>query len=182
VSEKRSAVLGLDPELYAILAKSRLGRDAETAQALSAVTERAKKLPGPRDMGLVHWVTGVIALDHRETAKAVEELREAERTLSPHGIVPPPPPHARLWFDLGRAYLAAGDDQNAATRFERVVTRSEGVLNPIEVVRSLYLLGQIAERRGDRDKARQYYQRFVDRWGGGELDREQVADAKRKLQ
>jgi tetratricopeptide (TPR) repeat protein/TolB-like protein/predicted Ser/Thr protein kinase len=182
VSETRSGVPGRDPELYVILAKSRLGRDADVTQALSALAARAATLPGPRDMGLVHWVTGVIALDHREDAKALEELRDAERTLSPYGILPPPPPHARLWFDLGRAYLAVGDDQNAATRFERVVTRSEGIIYPIEVVRSLYYLGQIAERRGDRDKARQYYQRFVDRWGGGEMDREHVADAKRKMQ
>jgi tetratricopeptide (TPR) repeat protein/TolB-like protein/predicted Ser/Thr protein kinase len=181
VSETRSGIPGRDPELFVILAKSRLGRDADVTQSLSAMATRAATLPGPRDMGLVHWVTGVIALDHRENGKALEELREAERTLSPYGILPPPPPHARVWFDFGRAYLAAGDDQNAATRFERVVTRSEGVLYPIEVVRSLYFLGEIAERRGDRDKARQYYQKFVDHWGSGEIDRDHVTEAKRKL-
>jgi len=48
-------------------------------------------------------------------------------------------------------------------------------------VRSLYFLGQIAERRGDREKARTFYQRFVNCWGDGDIDREHVADAKKKL-
>lgn len=48
---------------------------------------------------------------------------------------------------------------------------------PIELVRSLYFLGQISERKGDRDKARDYYRRFVQYWGEGEMDREKVAEA-----
>jgi hypothetical protein len=30
-------------------------------------------------------------------------------------------------------------------------------------------------RRGERAKARDYYRRFLDHWGGGELDRDRVA-------
>jgi hypothetical protein len=35
--------------------------------------------------------------------------------------------------------------------------------------------------KGDRVKARDYYKRFVQYWGEGDMDRERVADATRKL-
>jgi tetratricopeptide (TPR) repeat protein len=86
-----------------------------------------------------------------------------------------------IWFDLGSALLAAGRDDDAAKRFQLIVDRSERLYFPIEYVRSLYFLAQIAERRADRPKAREYYQRFVDFWGDGDIDRERVAEARRKI-
>ena len=69
-------------------------------------------------------------------------------------------------FDLGCAYLAAGDDANAATRFQRVVDSTERVRSPIEFVRSLNVLSQIADRHGDHAKAREYNRRYLDYWKG----------------
>ena len=181
IAEAVTSVTGSDSACFRVLALSRLGRDADAAKALAELTERAKALPGPRDMRRVHWLIGVMALDHHRVQPAIAELLEAERMLSPRTVVPPPAPHARVWFDLGQAYFAAGDDANAAARFERVVSRVEGVHYPIEFVRSLYFLGQIAERRGDIAKARQFYQRFVDSWAAGDIDRAEVALAQKKL-
>ena len=45
----------------------------------------------------------------------------------------------------------------------------------------MYFLGQITERAGDTSKARDYYRRFVTYWGDGDIDREHVAEAKKKL-
>ena len=79
-------------------------------------------------------------------------------------------------------YLDAHDDPQAQSRFERIVT--SGLLragDPLPFVRSLYLLGQIHERKGDRAKAAEYYRRFVQYWGDGDIDRERVADARKKV-
>jgi len=48
-------------------------------------------------------------------------------------------------------------------------------------VRSFYYLGQIEEQAGEREKAREHYRRFVSYWKDGDLDRERVADAERKI-
>ena len=90
-------------------------------------------------------------------------------------------PYLVIWFDLGTAYVAAGNDAEAAVRFQRIVDSIERREYPLQYVRSLYFLGQIAERRGDREKAHTFYQRFVDCWGDGDIDRERIADAKKKL-
>jgi hypothetical protein len=42
-------------------------------------------------------------------------------------------------------------------------------------------LARIHEDRGEKEEARRYYKRFVDYWGEGDLDREQVEEARRKL-
>jgi hypothetical protein len=41
-------------------------------------------------------------------------------------------------------------------------------------------MGKIYERRGDMDRARQYYRRFMDLWKDGDIDRERVAEARSK--
>ncbi len=180
--DARSSNAGWEISYYAILAQSRLGQDAAAATALDALAARANALPSNREKRQVHWLIGVMALDHHQTAKAIEELRLAESMLPPHALPPPPPPpHVPIWFDLGSAYLAAGDDANAAIRFQRVIDSTERIRAPIEFVRSLYFLGQIAERRGDRAKASEYYRRFVGYWGDGDMDRDRVADARQKL-
>jgi hypothetical protein len=47
--------------------------------------------------------------------------------------------------------------------------------------RSVYLLAQLYEQRGDLDRARQHYARFVALWGDGDMEREWVSDARSKL-
>ena len=70
----------------------------------------------------------------------------------------------------------------SGARFDRIVDGGfQRVVFPIEYVRSFYFLGQIAEKQGNRDKAREHYRRFVDYWKSGDLDRDRVTDAQKKL-
>ena len=85
-----------------------------------------------------------------------------------------------LSFNLGSAYLAAGQAADAATQLERVVNNgAQGGLSSIEYVRSLYLLGAISEKQGNRDKARDYYRRFAAFWKDADIDHDRVAAAQR---
>jgi hypothetical protein len=83
----------------------------------------------------------------------------------------------RAWLGLscGRQRRRGGET------VRRIVGSVERVNFPIEFVRSMYFLGQITERAGDTSKARDYYRRFVTYWGDGDIDREHVAEAKKKL-
>ena len=174
---------------YTSLAQSRLGHSAESAKTLDVLDTKAKSFPSDRERRRVHQLAGVLALGRADTTRAVKELRQAEAMLPAHGPRLFRPwtgfrtayPYLVIWFDLGTAYVAAGNDAEAAVRFQRIVDSIERREYPLQYVRSLYFLGQIAERRGDREKARTFYQRFVDCWGDGDIDRERIADAKKKL-
>lgn len=57
----------------------------------------------------------------------------------------------------------------------------EHVQWPIPYARSFYFLGKIHENRGEVEKARECYRRFYDYWKDGDMDLEQVEEAKSKL-
>ena len=90
--------------------------------------------------------------------------------------------HVDIWYSLASARLAAGDEAKAAEWYQKIVeSTTERITWPIEFVRSNYFLGQIYENRGEMDRAREYYQRFLDFWEDGDMDRERVEEARSKL-
>jgi tetratricopeptide (TPR) repeat protein len=99
-----------------------------------------------------------------------------------HGSRVGPPTHVPIWYSLASAYLASGDDDKAAERFQRIIDCGvERVGWPIYYVRSFYFLGKIHENRGEMEKAREHYQHFVDYWKDGDIDRERVEEALSKI-
>ena len=166
---------------YMAVALTRLGRDAEARGPIGEIAARAAVGFSPIEQRRAHQLAGVLALDRRDTATAIDELRQAEALLPPRSNWGPPPTQPEVWFALGSAYLAARNDAEAEKRFSRLVEGAERVTFPIEYVRSLYFLGQIAERRGEVDKARDYYRRFLTYWGDGDIDRDKVAEARKKI-
>jgi tetratricopeptide (TPR) repeat protein len=173
------------PLMFAGIARGRLHRTDESAKTLDTLTRLANDLPSDREKRTVHELSGNLALDRGDSTRAVAELKQAEAMLPAMnlpGPFDPPPPQVPIWFALGSAYLAAGNDTEAAARFVRIVNANTmRVQYPVEFVRSLYFLGRVSERRGGRDQASEYYRRYVSYWGTGDLDRAQVAEARKKL-
>ena len=70
-------------------------------------------------------------------------------------------------FELGRAYERAGERDSALAVYERAVT-TPGLFRMFEEAPTLgplyRRLGELHEERGQLDKARDYYGRFVDLW------------------
>lgn len=173
----------------AAVAATQQGRSGEADKSLNALNQGANALPGSaRERLRVHLTSGLMALAGKNTLSAIRELGQAETILPPGGssILGLGPTDQRapiVWFALGNAYLSAGQDAEAKTRFERIVASDyQRLYRPLEFVRSFYYLGQIAERQGDMAKARQHYARFAKYWKDGDLDRPQVEEALRKSQ
>jgi len=185
IEEARNAGAEWNSFYLAALAQSRLGRPADAAKTVDELTRRANALPSDREKRRVRALAGVMALDRGDTRRAIAELTQAEATLPPRGVgggVAAFPQHVPIWFALGSAYLAAGNLTEAASRFEKIVGATVARIQyPVEFVRSLYFLGQIADRQGDRAKAAAAYRHFLEYWADGEIDRDKVADAQKKL-
>jgi len=167
----------------AALADSRLGRQGDAAKAVADLTSQANALPGDALKRNLQLLQGRLALDRRDVDAAIRSLKQAEATLVPNtftrGVLAG---NVEVWFQLGAAYLAAGNGAEATAYFERIVfSGAQRVFSPIEYVRSFYFLGQISEKQGNRDKARENYRRFLEYWKDGDIDRDKVADAQTKL-
>jgi tetratricopeptide (TPR) repeat protein len=158
-------------------AHARLGHQVEATAAIERLSTLTDRMTTPWGQRRVRLARGVSALESHDAATAIRELRSAVALLPPNRMERGVP----ILYALGCAYLAAGREVNAAATFERIVESSARADAPLEFIRSLYFLGQIAERRGDRTAARGHYERFVRYWGDGDLDRDRVADARRQL-
>jgi len=88
-------------------------------------------------------------------------------------------------FELGRAYERAGERDSALAVYERAVT-TPGLVRLFEEAATLgptyKRLGELYEERGQLDKARDYYGRFVDLWKNADPELQpMVRDVKRRL-
>lgn len=153
----------------------------------------AGNLPGPWvERGRRHLL-GRIALAEGDAPAAVAELEAAEALLQPHDFPIAYPLERRshagpegfstdLHYDLARAYLAAGNNDQAIESLKEVIDNGAWRTDqPVEYIRSIFLLGQIAEEQNDAAFARENYQRFLDHWSEGDFDREQVTHAHQYL-
>jgi tetratricopeptide (TPR) repeat protein len=122
-----------------------------------------------------------VLLARGDAAAAVQPLKRAAELSPEHGFdeeqgLP------QLWFDLAKAYLETGQDAEAEPWLRRLAEAGvERLQAPIQHVRSLYLLAELLERRGQDQEARDLYQRFLEHWGDGEIDRERVEVARQRL-
>ena len=88
-------------------------------------------------------------------------------------------------FLLGRAYEKAGQPDSALAVYERAVT-TPGYLRAFEEDATLgptyRRLAELYEERGQLDKARDYYGRFVDLWKDADPDLQPIVrDVKQRL-
>jgi tetratricopeptide (TPR) repeat protein/TolB-like protein/predicted Ser/Thr protein kinase len=174
------------PAIQAVaLAQLVNGRTAEANRTLDELRRLAAQLPSERELRRVHHLAGQIALDRGDHARAAQELVEAAKRLPRYPVVGPGGAGvvaAQIWFSLGSVYLAMGNAESAEPWFRRIVESTVERANaPLEYVRSVYLLATIHESRGEKEKARAGYQRFLEHWRDGDLDRDKVANAERKL-
>lgn len=169
--------------LYQAWALSAARRPAEAEAALTALRSTANPLATVRDSRLANVARGLVALGRGDATAAIKPLQDASAALTPRG----PGPNARswhlpIWSALGQALLDTGRPGEARPWFEKVAGSGyERARQPIEFVRSFYFLGRIYEQQGDAAKSREAYRRFVGYWKDGDLDRERIAEAQRKI-
>jgi tetratricopeptide (TPR) repeat protein len=111
----------------------------------------------------VHSVLGEIALAEGRPLEALEEFRRADR-------LPDGPVHfcdICHHADLGRAFDQAGMADSAIASFERYLETPHLIritLDTRYAARILQRLGELYEAKGNRTKAIEYYERFVELW------------------
>jgi tetratricopeptide (TPR) repeat protein len=165
--------------IRAALAGIGLGRLDDAEKRIEDYRAQVENAPSEKGMRRYHYLAAQLARARDNLVKAVEDLNKAASMLPPRSWGDE---HAEIWFSLAEAYQEAGDQERAREWLVRLTeSRSERFSAPIPYVRSLYLLGRIHEERGEIERAREYYKRFLGYWEDGDLDRERIADARAKI-
>ena len=88
-------------------------------------------------------------------------------------------------YEEAEAWERAGNTDSARVVLERAVTTiaaKDASDDALYYGPGLRRLGELCEAKGDREKAREYYQRFVDLWRNADpVFQPQVTEAKRRL-
>jgi tetratricopeptide (TPR) repeat protein len=132
---------------------------------LDAVTGR----PWPTDR-FNYYCRGLLALSRRRAEEALGHFREALRRPPLSWNVDGAPEDC-----LAEAYLGLGRLDEAIAEYERLLR-----LNPHYAL-AHYHLGQAYERKGERERARAAYSRFLESWKSADSDIPEVIAAKTRL-
>src|SRR6185295_5579042 len=93
-----------------------------------------------------------------------------------------------LFFDLARAYDAAGKADSAAMMFERYLStpywlKADLSLDPVRVPAIRERLGQLYEGLGKTEKAVENYRAFIELWKKADPELQpRVTDARRRME
>lgn len=115
------------------------------------------------------YLRGLFAFKNGKTDEAIADFKETVRRS-------PPIWNIDAYEDsLANAYLQTGRFDEAAAEYERILR-----LNP-NYPRARFHLAQTFQRRGDIEKARDFYRRFLEFWNEADADIPEVMIAKRFL-
>lgn len=168
-----------------VLTQAEIGDFPAAAGHVAELEEKTSGLPTLREACRVEWLKGRLALLQQEPQKAIRHLQRAVDLLPPRATFWEgswTPLHPPVWYDLGRAHLAAGDEDQALSWFKRLTeSGAERLTWPLPYVRSLDYLAVIHEERGEQEEALRAYEKYLALWQEGETDPARVARAQKKL-
>ena len=149
----------------------------KTADELKELIENGKIR---KAMRLYYNLMGIIELERENFTEAIEYFNQA-LTLMPSQYNPD---HGQVLFidPLAFAYYKAGDYEKAKQEYERIIHLTTGRLYYGDMfAKSFYLLGKICEQQGQKNKAIERYEKFLDLWKDADPGIPEVEDAKKRL-
>jgi tetratricopeptide (TPR) repeat protein len=132
---------------------------------------------------LEHWLhkalEGEIALARGELQKAERAFTEGEPPVRTFGFGTGMANNPPFTDGLARIAAAKGDLPGAISRYRNLLTQSaehkwQALLQPLYVLQ----LARLLERTGNREAARQEYERFLEIWQHADADRPEVGEAR----
>jgi tetratricopeptide (TPR) repeat protein len=152
-----------------------LDRALETASELKHVIEIGLS---KKEIRSHHHLMGLLEIERKKYSKAIEYLNSA-LALESFG---PLAKDAEFVDSLALAYQLAGNLEKAAEIYHKITELNTGRLSSGDVyARSFYRLGMIYEQKGDKARAIEHYQKFLDLWREADPGRQEVEDARRRL-
>jgi serine/threonine protein kinase/Tfp pilus assembly protein PilF len=147
------------------------------AESLKSVIEEGIK---KKDIRRYYLIRGVIELERGNLPEAVNLLEDAVSLMPAQNVNNAD--QAEYLYHLAEAYYAHRDLERARETFEKITLLTFGRQNYGELYgRSFYMLGKIYDEQGNRLKAKENYEKFLDLWKDADPGLSEVEDAKKKL-
>ena len=150
----------------------------KAADELEEVLDRSSY---KKEIRLYYHLMGQAEMEKKNFPKAVEYFEKAV-SLLPGQFHVYMEMNALYMDSLAGAYFQAGDLEKAGEEYEKILSLTTGRLYWGDVyAKSFYMLGTIADRKGDGAKAIEHYSKFLDLWKDAGSGFPEVEDAKKRL-
>ena len=127
-----------------------------------------------------YWLEGMIDIKKANFRRAIENLDKAIALLPSQ--VSTNDEHALFYGPLASAYHKAGDLEKAKAEYEKIIALTTGRAFFGDIyAKSFYMLGEIAEQQGQKARAVEHYQKFLDLWRDADPGIPEIGDAKKRL-
>jgi len=132
-----------------------------------------------KSIRLYHHLLGRIELERKNFPDAIENLKKAFSLLPFQRMIGP---HALFIEPLALAYYKSGNLETAKEEYKRTLSLTSGRIRFGDIyVKSFYMLGKIYEEQGDKTKAIEHYEKFLELWKDADPGIAEVEDAKKRL-
>ena len=164
--------INLDIEHLVGLALVKKARLLDAAQRLRVIGDAVNDPELRSHIRRFYHLNGEILLQRNRPEDAAVNFRAALEIYD----------HPLYRESMARARWQAGDVEGAVAELEKLVALTDARLDiPVHYVKAHYQLGQLYELLGNRDRARDWYHRFLDFWGSSDLDLEEIREAREKV-
>jgi tetratricopeptide (TPR) repeat protein len=127
-----------------------------------------------------YWLEGMIDLKKANCPKAIDSFLKAI-SLLPSQVFPNDE-HAFFYDALASAYYKAGDLEKTKAEYVKITTLATGRTFFGDIyAKSFYILGKIAEQQGQKARAVEHYQKFLDLWKDADPGFPEIGDARKRL-
>jgi tetratricopeptide (TPR) repeat protein len=131
---------------------------------------------------IYHHLQGSIELEKKNYPLAIEYLKKAVSSLPAQSDGTMSLRHPIYIDALASAYLKSADLESAQKAYETFLSLTWPRLSCGDIyANSYYMLGKIAEQQGDRGRAVENYQKFLDLWKDADPGLPEVEDARQRL-
>jgi tetratricopeptide (TPR) repeat protein/TolB-like protein len=158
------------------------GALVEARQSAGRLKGLCDKTGDPRELRYPEYVLGLIELGKKNPRQAVEYFDRAYSRLRCEVRWESSRDFALFYDGLARALHESGDLDKARQIYEKITLLTVGRLSHGDIyAKAFYRLGLIADRQGDKDRARENYSKFLGLWKDADPGLAEVEDARSRL-
>jgi tetratricopeptide (TPR) repeat protein len=160
------------------LSLAKMKRYEDARAAAGKLREYTEKVGGMNELRLYHRLMGEIAREEGDLAKAIGFF-ETALSLLPHQNYKSDI-HILFLDSLASAYFQKGDWDKAQNSYEQIVTLTTGRLRWGDLYsKSFYWQGKIYQAQNQKEKAVEFYRRFLEIWSRADRGLPEIDDARK---
>jgi tetratricopeptide (TPR) repeat protein len=158
-----------------------MGKVGEAQKTAVELKDLIQKGMNKKAMRYSYWLEGMIDLKKANFRRAIENLDKAIALL-PSQTYMYSDEHAFFYDSLASAYHKAGDLEKAKAEYVKITDLTTGRTYFGDIyAKSFYMLGKITEQQGQKARAVEHYQKFLDLWKDADPGFPEINDARTRL-